>query len=51
MKYIILIGVIYLIYRFYNKPKKIERGGDEFPQQPPMHEEELGEYTDYEEIE
>ena len=50
MKYLILIAIIYFLYRFYNKPKKNEDRLDDFPPQREK-EEDYGEYTDYEEIE
>lgn len=48
MKYILLIGVIYLVYRFYQLKDQAKRV-DNFP--PEREKEELEEFTDYEELE
>jgi len=42
IKYILVAGVIYIIYRFINPPSRIEKGEQKDPKEQ--------EFTDYEEI-
>lgn len=49
MKYILLIGVIYLVYRFYNLKDQSKKRVEDFP--PNREKEQLEEFTDYEELE
>jgi hypothetical protein len=49
MKYILLFGIIYLVYRFYNKKEEAKQRVEDFPRQ--RETEELEDFTDYEELE
>lgn len=48
MKYILLIAVIYLLYRFYQLKDQVKKE-QQFPK--PREKETLEEFTDYEELE
>ncbi|GLR18202.1 hypothetical protein [Portibacter lacus] len=50
MKYILLIGIIYFIYKFYNKQDQRKKRVSDFPE-PRVKEEQLEDFTDYEELE
>lgn len=51
MKYILIIGIVYLIYRFYSPGSKRKNQIDDFDRGPGIPEKELEDYTDYEELE
>ncbi|WP_235297714.1 hypothetical protein [Portibacter marinus] len=48
MKYILLIGIIYIVYRFYQLKDQAKR---EYNFPPKREKEEIEEFTDYEELE
>ena len=47
MKYLLVGVIVFLIYRYFNPPKRLGPGKTKEPPQ----EEDNGEYTDFEEIE
>jgi len=49
MKYILLFGIIYLVYRFYNKKEDARNRVEDFPKE--REKEQLEDFTDYEELE
>ncbi len=52
MKYLILFGIIYFAFRYFNSKKRIEKRESDFPtpRQKEVQDNDYGEYTDYEEI-
>ena len=49
MKYILLIGIIYLVYRYYNLKDQSKKRVEDFPSE--REKEKLEDFTDYEELE
>ena len=51
VKYLVVFGIIYLIYKFYNPKQKEKNQIDDLDRKPTIPEKELDDYTDYEELE